>query len=173
MRGAAPIAGIGLPGAGEAPDPACHGPKAARLHAAAAAGLPVPPGFVLAAGADLQQLPIWLDRLAGAAGQGLGDAAAPLLLAVRPSAAEPARDFAPAILGIGLDAATEPALTKRFGARASADLFRRLRAGWAASVAGFHAEDIEDPLLDALKAAGVDDEALLPAEELRSLGNDV
>ncbi len=152
------VAGIGL--GGPLPDADVHGEKAAWLGAAAAAGLPVPPGFAIPPGA-VPAVDDWLARL-DAPGR-------PLLLSVRASAPGAARDFAPAVLNIGLDSETRPAFEDWLGPRGVADLARRQLQSWGCGVGGIHAEEFEYALFDALKAAGKDDETELDAAELEAL----
>ncbi|MEL6998718.1 MAG: hypothetical protein AAFP68_10705, partial [Pseudomonadota bacterium] len=63
----------------------CHGQKAFLLGEARAAGLTVPPAFVLPATHETS-LSVHIQHLEAATDRSLGDPDNPLLLAVRPSA---------------------------------------------------------------------------------------
>ncbi|MGF1553470.1 MAG: hypothetical protein ACFBWO_13375, partial [Paracoccaceae bacterium] len=180
-------AGLADHGASPRLDPARFGEKAARLAAAAALDLPVPPGFVLdaATAADPRSasraIDVGLARLEAATGCRLGDPERPLLLAVRPSPAPGAMGqggstgggaVAPSVLNLGVCAATRAALAHRLGPRGAADLARRLAQGWGAGVAGLDGEEFEFALHDALRATGADCETDLGAEALDRLAAD-
>lgn len=153
---------------GAAPDPERHGEKAALLADAAAAGLPVPPAFVLPP--DFEgDLGAALQRLEQAAGARLGDPEAPLLLSVRPSACIAAGGVAPAILNIGLCRDTLPALAAVWGPRVAEDLYRRLIHSYGAGALGVDGEEFEYALHDTLREAGVDSEADLTDMQIAAL----
>ncbi|MEL6577183.1 MAG: pyruvate, phosphate dikinase, partial [Pseudomonadota bacterium] len=172
------------PSPSEAPER--FGLKSARLGAAAALGLPVPPAFVIdcATMADPAAaegaLARGLARLEEIAGVQLGDPNAPLLLALRPSAPPGATGPAgggggalvPSILNIGVTAETLPALEARLGARAAADLARRFIQSWGAGVAGLDGEEFEYAMHDAVRRAGVESEEALDAAALARVAAD-
>ena len=157
------IGWIGLDG--PAPDERRHGRKAAWLARAAGAGVSVPPGFVLPSGWNGDIGPM-LARLEAVVGRRLDDTAAPLLLAVRPSAPMPAGGMTPAILNIGVSEATLPALTARHGARAAQDLWRRLIHSYGAGALGLEGEEFEYAVHDALRMNGLSSETQLDANAL-------
>ena len=160
------IAWIGLDG--PAPCADRHGEKAALLGAAAAAGLPVPPGFVLPPEFE-GDLAAPLQRLEAATGTRLGDAAAPLLLAVRPSASIGAGGVAPAVLDIGVTRSTLPRLASLYGPRVAQDLYRRLIHSWGTGAQGVEGEEFEYALHDALRYSGAKSETELTSEQLAEL----
>ena len=160
------IAWIGLDG--PAPCADRHGEKAALLGAAAGAGLPVPPGFVLPPEFD-GDLAEPLQRLEAATGTRLGDTASPLLLAVRPSASIGAGGVAPAVLDIGVTRSTLPGLASLYGPRVAQDLYRRLIHSWGAGAQGVEGEEFEYALHDALRYSGAKSETELTSEQLAEL----
>ncbi|MEL7137579.1 MAG: pyruvate, phosphate dikinase [Pseudomonadota bacterium] len=166
--------------------PERFGLKAARLGAAASLGLPVPAAFVIdtatmadpaaAEGALARGLP----RLEEIAGARLDDPETPLLLALRPSAPPGATGPAgggggalvPSVLDIGVTTATLPALERRLGPRAAADLARRFVQSWGAGVAGLDGEEFEYAMHDAVRRAGVESEEELDAGALARVAED-
>ncbi len=166
----------------DAADPARYGAKAARLALLARAGLPGPPGFAISVtdGARIGEagaaglrgaLDAAIARLEAARGRKLGDPALPLLLSLRTSAGEGASG-APAILNLGVSAATEAGLAARVGLRAARDLRRRLIQSFAPAALGVDAEALEHALHARLKASGAADESALAAEDLALLLGD-
>ncbi|MEM9784116.1 MAG: pyruvate, phosphate dikinase [Pseudomonadota bacterium] len=166
------------------PDPARFGEKAALLAAAAGLGLPVPPGFVLDAktAADPAATAAALDdgiaKLEAETGQRLDDADAPLLLALRPSAAPGVAGqggggaLVPTILNVGIVQSCLGALAARYGRRAAVDLERRLAQHWGAGAAGLDDEDFEFALHDAMRRCGVESETELDTAALTRLAAD-
>jgi pyruvate,orthophosphate dikinase len=161
----------------DAADPARFGAKAVRVGLLLRAGLPVPPGFVIGArvagalaegtnGSLDAALETTLARLEAERGRRLGDAQAPLLLAVRTSAGEGASG-APAILNIGLNAATEAGLASRVGLRAARELRRRLILSFAPAAMGVDADVLEQAVHARL--GGAADETALDADTLGAL----
>ena len=148
-----------------APDAAVHGEKAAMLAHAQAAGLPVPPGFVIPSGFD-GDLTKPLSVLEELTGMGLGCPETPLLLAVRPSAPIRAGGVAPAILNIGACETTLPGLCRQHGERTAQDIYRRLIHSYGAGVLGLEGDDFEYALHDVLRMAGQDDETGLTSSHL-------
>ncbi|MEM7422572.1 MAG: PEP-utilizing enzyme, partial [Pseudomonadota bacterium] len=160
------IGWIGLPG--PRPTEAEHGPKAALLASAADAGLPVPPGFVLPDGYDGQIGPL-LAALGSGTGRHLDDAAAPLLLAARPSTSARLGAGLPAVLNIGVTAVTMPALIEQLGERTAYDLHRRAIHSFGIGALGIEGEEFEYALHDAMRLAGCDSEGDLAIPQLRAL----
>ncbi|MEM7742901.1 MAG: pyruvate, phosphate dikinase [Pseudomonadota bacterium] len=165
MTGTLDIGWIGIDG--PAPHQA-HGEKAYLLAKAAAAGLDVPPAFVLPAdwGGDVGPA---LAKLEAAAGAKLGDPERPLLLAVRPAAEMAAGGVAPAILNIGVTTQTLPALRACLGERVAQDLWRRLIHSYGAGALSVEGEEFEYALHDTLRVAGATSEAALSATCLADL----
>jgi pyruvate,orthophosphate dikinase len=168
--------GIGwIGGDGETVVAETHGPKAYWLARAAALGLPVPAGFVIPAamaadaGATRAAIEEALAELERRAGARLGDAEAPLLVSVRPSAPGGGGGSAPSILNVGVSAATLPALAARYGEHVAQDLYRRLIQSYGAGALGLEGEDFEYALYDAMKYAGVESETELSTSDLEQL----
>jgi len=168
--------------------PARFGGKAWNLMRLAAAGLPVPPGFVLptswcgpenpgeaALRAALQQ---GIARLEAATGLEFGSVRRPLLVSVRSGAAVSMPGMLETVLDVGLNAGTVEGLMRLTGnPRLAWDSFRRLVQGFAEVVAGLppHPFDVPphpfDVLLQrAIAAAGVDSERDLDHRALRDAG---
>ncbi|MDT8345899.1 MAG: pyruvate, phosphate dikinase, partial [Thermohalobaculum sp.] len=110
-----------------------------------------------------------LARLEQATGCGLGSAARPLLLAVRPSAEGGAGGVVPAILDIGARGTALAALAEARGERVAHDLHRRLVQSYGATALGIEGEDFEYALYDAMKLRGVESETELDAAALADL----
>ncbi len=145
------------------------GAKAARLSRLIAAGAPVPPGFALADGADEASVRQGLAALEAVTGQGFGDPARPLLLALRSSPESGALASGPAFLNLGLTAEAMPALSTRIGVKATADLRRRLIQSFATEALGADPEAFETALYDVMKQSGADNEEDLSIEALADL----
>ena len=168
--------GIGWIGSGAEPLAAeTHGAKAAWLSRAAELGLPVPTAFVIPVslianpGAARPAIDAALARLGVHASARLGDAEAPLLVSVRPSAPGGDGGAAPSILNIGVSEATLPALAARHGEHVAHDLYRRLIQSYGAGALGIEGEDFEYALYDAMKDAGVESETELSTANLDEL----
>ena len=155
-------------------DPGTYGDRAGWLSRAAALGLPVPPAVAVpaeavaalaAGGAALREA---LAPIEAATGMGLGDARAPLLLSLRPGRPG-CGGAAPAILDIGMCAATRPALVARLGAHVAAEIERRMVQSFGTGALGIESEDFEYALHDALKHAGAESETELGTEALQAL----
>ncbi|MGD1924983.1 MAG: pyruvate, phosphate dikinase [Paracoccaceae bacterium] len=146
----------------------CHGQKAFLLGEARAAGLAVPPAFVLPATHETS-LSAQIAQLEAATDRSLGDPDNPLLLAVRPSAELQAGGMAPAILNVGMFEAAVPALAARLGERAALDIYRRVIQSFGSGVLGVDVDEFEYAMHDALRLAGCDDETELGADQLRGL----
>ena len=136
-----------------ATDVARFGAKAARLARLIGAGVATPGGFAIpiAQGARIAQggaaalngaLDAALARLQAAEGRRLGDADAPLLLAVRASAGDGASGAA-ALLNIGACAAAEPGLARLCGLRAARALRCRFIQTFAVAVMAADAERLD------------------------------
>lgn len=151
------------------PEPARFGGKALRLSKLIDAGLPTPPGFVLAAGEGADDLQAALSTLEDQAGARLGQG---LLVSLRSSPVDAAAPSAPAILNIGLTAGAMAQVTDRVGARAALDLRRRLIQTFAVTAMGGDPEAFENALYDRLKLAGEDGEDALDEAALKALEAD-
>ena len=160
------IGWIGL--SGRVPDACLHGQKAYMLGQAAAAGLDVPPGFVLPANCDADP---WaaLEHLQQHSNAILGDADHPLLVSVRPSAGMRAGSMAPAILNVGMHEAALPALAERFGKRGAVDIFRRAIQSFGSGALGVEGDEFEYALHDAMRLAGCESETELSEDQLHLL----
>jgi pyruvate,orthophosphate dikinase len=164
-------------------DPQTVGGKAYNLIRLAAAGLPVPPGFVLGTA-------VCADHLAGAltrrnladlvtegvraleeeTGLRLGARRRPLLVAVRSGAAVSMPGMLETILDVGLCEASVPGLLRMTGnPRFVWDSYRRLVQGYAEVVHGCAASEFDAVLGDALARAGATDVRELDAVALRTL----
>lgn len=167
-------------------DPDRYGAKAARLSALLRAGLPTPCGFAISArdgariaaeglaafdGALGEAMGAAVARVERRTGRRFGDADRPLLLSIRASAG-PGASGAPAILNIGATAETIPGLTQRIGARAAADLRRRLIQSFATGAMGVDADMLEARLHERLRAADVQSESALDAAAITALSAD-
>ncbi|MCL5776740.1 pyruvate, phosphate dikinase [Limibaculum sp. FT325] len=168
---------IGLGAGDPVPEAAVFGQKASLLGHAAALGLPVPPGFVLAPAtlacpaAIRAALDAGLERVEAATGRGLGAASRPLLLSVRPSAEGGAGGVVPAILDIGASGLALPALAAERGERVARDLHRRLVQSYGATALGIEGEEFEYALHDAMRLAGVESETDLGPAALAELSH--
>ncbi|WP_372399704.1 pyruvate, phosphate dikinase [Azospirillum sp. HJ39] len=171
------------------------GNKGARLVEMAGLGIPVPPGFVIAAeagrglDADSQrpdrlpdrlpdQLPAWLaDRIDGAvadlerrAGAGFGVADRPLLLSVRSGAAVSMPGMMDSILNLGLNDRTVIGLAAGSGdARFAHDCYRRLVQSFGSVVMGVPGHRFETLLDDLKEERGYRRDAEMTAEDWQAL----
>ncbi|MEM7269728.1 MAG: pyruvate, phosphate dikinase [Pseudomonadota bacterium] len=151
------------------PEAARFGAKALRLSALRQAGLPTPPGFAIAAGEGLDGLLAAISALEETAGMRLGEG---LLVALRSSPVDSHAPSTAAILNIGLSSEALPGVAARVGARAAADLRRRLIQTFAVAAMGADPEAFENALYDHLKLSGVDGEEELDEEALTTLASD-
>jgi pyruvate,orthophosphate dikinase len=159
------------------------GNKAFNLMRMAAAGLPVPPGFVLpvrwcglprdtAANAEAlgSALANGIGRVEAATGLGFGSSRRPLLVSVRSGAAVSMPGMMETVLDIGLNTETVDGLIRLTGnPRLAWDSFRRLAQGYAEVVAGLSLAPFDTLLRDAVAAAGVDNERELDHRASRDL----
>ncbi len=159
------------------------GGKGANLAEMTRLGLPVPPGLTvttracnayLAAGgfpdAMWRQVLAALRKVERRAGRRFGDTAAPLLVSCRSGAKFSMPGMMDTVLNIGLNDDVATALEAANGdARFVADAYRRLVQMFATVVLGLPDEPFEDELARRRKARGVDNDADLPADELRDV----
>jgi pyruvate, orthophosphate dikinase len=159
------------------------GNKAFNLMRMAAAGLPVPPGFVLPAGwcglrrdtdANAEALRAALAkgiaRIEAATRLGFSSARRPLLVSVRSGAALSMPGMMETVLDVGLNLESVEGLIRLTGnPRLAWDSFRRLIQGFAEVVAGLAVAPFDTLLCDALASAGVENERELDYRSLRAL----
>jgi len=158
------------------------GQKAAGLMRMAAAGLPVPPGFVLDTGvcqdycgADRQLgeevitlVTRGIQQLERETGKRLGGARRPLLVAVRSGAAVSMPGMLETILNVGLCEGTLPGLLRASGdPRFAWDSYRRLIESFGEVVHGCSPASFTTVLTEALRNAGEPDVAELDCAALR------
>mgnify|MGYP005811753213 CR=1 FL=1 len=173
------VPGMPLPAGG----PAEMGNKAWNLMRMAAAGLPVPPGFVLptawcrarragqADASDLRRaLVAGIKRIESETGLVFGGRRRPLLVSVRSGAAVSMPGMLETVLDVGLDHTTVEGLIRLTGnPRLAWDSYRRLVQGFAEVVGGVPADPFEAALRAEVRAAGVETERELDHLALRTL----
>ena len=157
------------------------GGKGAGLAEMARLGVPVPPGFTIAAGACrhypkaggfppglMERVDAALRRLEREAGARFGDPRNPLLVAVRSGARASMPGMMDTVLNLGLNDATVEGLATRTGdARFAFDCYRRLIQCYAPLVLGVGAHHF-DALLDGYKEErGLVQDGDLGAEDWR------
>ncbi|MBP2298834.1 pyruvate, phosphate dikinase [Azospirillum picis] len=171
------------PGLRAAADPERLGNKGARLVEMAALGIPVPPGFVIAAEAGRrldagQALPEALQRRIGAAvadleariGARFGDPGDPLLLSVRSGAAVSMPGMMDSILNLGLNDRTVEGLAARSGdERFAWDCYRRLVQCFGCVVMGVPGHRFEALLDEHKDGHGILRDAEMGADDWRAL----
>ncbi|PWC54155.1 pyruvate kinase [Azospirillum sp. TSA6c] len=159
------------------------GNKGARLVEMAALGIPVPPGFVIAAEAGRglgaqDALPAGLiERIDGAilalerqAGGRFGDAGRPLLLSVRSGAAVSMPGMMDSILNLGLNDRSVEGLAATSGdARFAYDCYRRLVQSFGCVVMGVPGHRFEALLDEHKEERALQRDGDLTAEDWRSL----
>lgn len=159
------------------------GNKGARLVEMAALGIPVPPGFVIAAEAGRglgaqDALPAGLiGRIDGAvlalerqAGGRFGDAGRPLLLSVRSGAAVSMPGMMDSILNLGLNDRSVEGLAATSGdARFAYDCYRRLVQSFGCVVMGVPGHRFEALLDEHKEERGLQRDGDLTAEDWRTL----
>ena len=159
------------------------GNKAFNLMRMAAAGLPVPPGFVLPAAwcslprdtdANAEALRAALAkgiaRIEGATRLGFSSARRPLLVSVRSGAALSMPGMMETVLDVGLNLESVDGLIRLTGnPRLAWDSFRRLIQGFAEVVAGLAVAPFDTLVCDALASVGVENERELDYRSLRDL----
>ena len=138
------------------------------LGQAVAAGLDVPPGFVLPSNCESDPTAA-LDLLQQQCNAVLGDAERPLLVSVRPSADMRAGSMAPAILNVGMHEGALQALSGRFGKRGAVDIYRRAIQSFGSGALGVEGDEFEYALHDAMRLAGCESETDLSEDQLHLL----
>ena len=161
------------------------GNKAFNLMRMAAAGLPVPPGFVLPAAwcslprdtdANAEALRAALAkgiaRIEAATRLDFSSARRPLLVSVRSGAALSMPGMMETVLDVGLNLESVDGLIRLTGnPRLAWDSFRRLVQGFAEVVAGLAVAPFDTLVCDALANAGVANERELDYRSLRDLSH--
>jgi pyruvate, orthophosphate dikinase len=159
------------------------GNKAFNLMRLARAGLPVPPGFVLATSwcrarrrgdadgnALRAALRTGIARLEATTGLGFGSQRRPLLVSVRSGAAVSMPGMMETVLDVGLTPHTPEALMRLTGnPRLAWDCYRRLVEGYAETVAALPPAPFDALRREAVGAAGVDNERELDHRASRRL----
>lgn len=163
------------------------GGKAFNLMKLCAAGLPVPPAFVLPTSwcaswigeggtkpADFQALVAGsMQRLERASGLGFGARRNPLLVSVRSGAPVSMPGMLDTVLNVGLTRATLPALTSATGnPRLAWDCYLRLIESYAQTVAALDFAPFTAARSRSLEAAGTNDLSDLDTLTLRDLGEE-
>jgi len=162
------------------------GGKGANLAEMTRLGLPVPPGFVVTSAAcraflasgDVpaglwDQLEAAIADLEEATGKVLGDPAKPLLVSGRPGAKFSMPGMMDTVLNIGLNDETAAGLARASGdERFAWDAYRRLVQMFGRVVMGVADEPFEVVLREARARRGVDNDADLPAADLRAITAD-
>ncbi|MEL6784643.1 MAG: PEP/pyruvate-binding domain-containing protein [Pseudomonadota bacterium] len=163
------------------------GNKGANLIAMVAAGLPVPPGFIVttevgkrvaagqeAVGADLRAaMNEHLQALETVTGKVFGGADNPLLLSVRSGAAVSMPGMMDTVLNLGLSETAVHGLAKLTGDQRFAwDTYRRFIQSFAHVVLDVDAFIFDDLLDEARLSAGVEQDSQLSIEALRSLSSE-
>jgi pyruvate, orthophosphate dikinase len=159
------------------------GGKGAGLAEMTNLGIPVPPGFTIAASLCLtyletRQFPPWLrsqvetslQRLEAATNRHFGGKDRPLLLSVRSGAAVSMPGMMETILNLGLNETTVAGLTKESGnAQFAWDSYRRFVVMYSIVVLDLSKAAFEDMLETRKKKAGVTRDIDLPAVEMQAL----
>ncbi len=163
------------------------GGKGASLHEMTRLGIPVPPGFTIAASLCAQYLTDRkltedlcnevheaMSRLESATGRGFGDSTAPLLVAVRSGAKASMPGMMDTILNLGLNDQTAAALAEQTGnPKFAYDSYRRFVQMYASVVPGIGRGNGRDPIHDAIEAAksrhNASREIDLPVDDLKDL----
>ncbi|WP_244442583.1 pyruvate, phosphate dikinase [Azospirillum lipoferum] len=159
------------------------GNKGARLVEMAGFGIPVPPGFIIAAEAGQglaagEPLPAVLcaaideaiASLEDRAGGRFGDAGRPLLLSVRSGAAVSMPGMMDSILNLGLNDRTVAGLTAASGDACFAhDCYRRLVQSFGCVVMGVPGQRFEDLLEEHKQERGLQRDGELTAEDWQGL----
>jgi pyruvate,orthophosphate dikinase len=160
------------------------GGKAAGLFRMAAAGLPVPPGFVLPTAACreflragrrlpdgfVERLKQHLKPVETATGSSFGGERRPLLVSVRSGAALSMPGMMDTILNIGLSDRTLPVLLRMTGNPHHAwDSYRRLIQAYGEIVEGLGAEPFDGILADSLRREGAPSPRELDVTALKCL----
>ena len=163
------------------------GNKAWNLMRMAAAGLPVPPGFVLPANwarrvrAKSPAVPVLTEtlrdgiaRLEKLTGLGFGSRRRPLLVSVRSGSAVSMPGMMETVLDIGLTPVSAEGLIGMTGnPRLAWDSYRRLIQGYAEVVKGLPAGPFEELVAGAVAKDGAESDRDLDFRALRSLVHDM
>jgi pyruvate,orthophosphate dikinase len=172
------------PGIGPPPGGAdLVGNKAYNLMRLCAAGMPVPPGFVLSvdwcrrrrAGSLTEEeleaaLSSGIARLEALTGQRFGSERKPLLVSVRSGAKASMPGMMETVLDIGLNDHTAEGMIRATGnPRLAWDSYRRLIQGYAEVVEGMAPATMEEPVEAVVAADGLDSERNLDYAQLRRL----
>jgi len=160
------------------------GGKGANLAEMTSLGLPVPPGFTvttracnafLAAGSRFPE-GLWeqefaaLRKLEKRSGRSLGDPDNPLLVSCRSGAKFSMPGMMDTVLNLGLNDAVAERLAADTGdARFAYDAYRRLVQMFGTVVLGLPDEPFEKVLEDARRKRGTENDAALPAEDLKAI----
>ena len=144
--------------------------------------LPVPPGFTISTDACRRYLSTgWpegleaevaghLARLEQAMGRRLGDAVDPLLVSVRSGAERSMPGMMDTVLNLGLNDASVEGLAEQTGdGRFAYDSYRRFLQLYAKVVLGVEGGVLDGPFEQAKADLGVDEDAAVPEERLRSV----
>jgi pyruvate,orthophosphate dikinase len=159
------------------------GNKALNLMRMAAAGLPVPPGFVLPTvwcgqshepktgkSAQRRVLRQGIDRLERITGLGFGLSRKPLLVSVRSGAAISMPGMMETVLDVGVNDETVEGLVRLTGnPRLAWDCYRRLIQGYAEVVQGLNTEPFDELTQAALAVEDVENERMLDHRALQRL----
>ncbi len=159
------------------------GGKGANLAEMTNIGVPVPPGFTIAAGCCMEylqrgarsegleaQVSQALAKLQEAAGRKFGDASNPLLVSVRSGAAVSMPGMMETILNLGLNDRTVVGLARQSGnARFAYDSYRRFLQMYGDVVLGVPIHDFEDLLRAKRMTTGAETDADLSEDSLRNL----
>jgi pyruvate, orthophosphate dikinase len=162
------------------------GGKGAGLAEMTNLGIPVPPGFTIAASLcntylETRQFPPWLrsqvetslQRLEAASNRNFGGKDRPLLVSVRSGAAVSMPGMMDTILNLGLNENTVAGLTKESGnAQFAWDSYRRFMAMYATVVFDLPKAPFEQLLEARKKKAKVERDIDLPAEQMQALVKD-
>ncbi|MDO5710825.1 MAG: pyruvate, phosphate dikinase [Micrococcales bacterium] len=159
------------------------GGKGANLAEMTRLGLPVPPGFTITTQACrdflregrppeslADEISAHLADLESARGKKLGDAQDPLLVSVRSGAKFSMPGMMETILNIGLNDESVEGLARVFNNdRFAWDSYRRLLSMFGKTVLGLSGDAFEGALEDAKRAAGVEKDVDLNADDLRAV----
>jgi pyruvate,orthophosphate dikinase len=162
------------------------GGKGANLAEMTNLGVPVPPGFTIAASECVRYLETGkysdklraevegnIARLEQVTGKKLGDPSNPLLVSVRSGAAVSMPGMMETILNLGLNDRTVAGLANQSrNARFAYDSYRRFIQMYADVVLGVSSHDFEHLLKAKRMTAGVDSDADLNEEVLRNLAEE-
>jgi pyruvate,orthophosphate dikinase len=142
--------------------------------------LPVPPGFTISTDACrafmkagfpaglLDEVRNHVQRLEKTMGRKLGDAADPLLVSVRSGAKFSMPGMMDTVLNLGLnDQSVNGLADKTSDERFAYDSYRRFLAMYGRIVLGVAGEHFDEPLEAVKKRLGVDNDAGVPAAELK------